>query len=91
MNVIDEMANEALTDNYFIELFQIVEKQYWRNIIYDQIFVEASLSKKQYDDILTFADILSLSSNPEHNNFALKIISYLKVQYEDDEKFKYYS
>ena len=91
MNIIDEMANEALTDNYFLDLFHVVEKEYWRSIISKQIFPEVCLSKKEYDDILTFADILSLSSNPEHRNLALKIISCLKVTYENDAKFKYFS
>lgn len=91
MNIIDEMANEALTDNYFLELFHIVEKEYWRSIISKQLFSEVCLSEKEYDDILTFADILSLSSNSDHRNLALKIIGCLKVTYENDARFKYFS
>lgn len=33
MNLIDEMANEALGDNYFIELFSLAEKVYWQHIL----------------------------------------------------------
>lgn len=85
------MANEALSDNYFIKLFHTVEKEYWQSIISPQLFAEVGLSEDEYNDILTFADILSLSSNSEYKNLALKIISCLKVRYENNEKYKYYS
>lgn len=85
------MANEALSDNYFIKLFHTVEKEYWQSIISPQLFAEVGLSEDEYNDILTFADILSLSSKSEHKNLAIKIISCLKIRYENDEKYKYYS
>ena len=29
MNIIDEMAKDAVVDNYFLGLFQTLEKMYW--------------------------------------------------------------
>lgn len=91
MNIIDEMANEALSDPYFLRLFNTAEKIYWNSIISPQISSEDSLSESEYNDILTFADILSLSSTSEHRNLALKIVSCLKGSYENDAKFIYFS
>ena len=90
MNIIDEMANEALQDDYFLSLFHKAEKLYWNHLL-DQNSQNVVLSKKEYDDVLTFADILSLSSVAEHRNLAIKIISCLRHLYKDDAKYQYYS
>ena len=78
MNLIDEMANEAMSDDYFIKLFGLAEKMYWQHIIENPSWTELTLTPSQLDDLLTFADILSLSSNPSHRNTALKVISCLQ-------------
>ncbi len=91
MNIIDEMANEALSDKYFLKLFQTVEMQLWESIIPTNSTHNLKLSEKEYCDILTFADILSLSSNSEHKNIALKILSCLKINYTKDTKYRYYA
>ncbi len=91
MNIIDEMANEALEDSYFLNLFHIVEKIYWNNILSPEAASDAKMTDDEYGDILSFADILSLSSTSEHRNIALKIISCLKSTYENDAKYKYFS
>ena len=90
MNIIDEMANDALQDEYFLSLFHKAEKLYWSYLLQPLPF-DISFSKDEYDDILTFADILSLSSTAEHRNLSIKIISCLKHFYENDAKYKYYS
>lgn len=91
MNIIDEMANDAVVDKYFLRLFQNLEKMYWDKLLSDEQISVNKLSSNEYVDILTFADILSLSSNAQHKNFALKIISCLKCFYENDPRYMYYS
>ena len=91
MNIIDEMALEAIKDDYFLSLFHTAEKMYWQHILKSQELSTYVFSSKEYADILTFADILSLSSFAEHRNFAIKIISYLSHTYSSDAKFQYYS
>lgn len=90
MNIIDEMANDALNDEYFFTLFHKAEKLYWSYLLEPTPF-NISFSKDEYSDILTFADILSLSSTAEHKNLAIKIISCLRHLYENDAKYQYYS
>ena len=84
MNIIDEMANDAVVDKYFLRLFQTLEKMYWDKLLSDEQISVNKLSPSEYVDILTFADILSLSSDAQYKNFALKIISCLKCFYEND-------
>ena len=54
---------------------------YWDKLLSDEQVPVNKLSPSEYVDILTFADILSLSSDAQHKNFALKIISCLKCFY----------
>lgn len=91
MNIIDEMANEALSDNYFLNLFHSAETIYWNRIVSPMNYNNNYFTDEEYNDILTFADILSLSSTAEHRNLSLKIISCLKCTYENDPKFQYYA
>lgn len=91
MNLIDEMANEALGDNYFIELFSLAEKVYWQHILEIPSWKMLKLAPSQFDDLLTFADILSLSSNPSHRNTALRVISCLQPSFSSNPKFQYFS
>lgn len=91
MNIIDEMALEAIKDDYFLSLFHTAEKMYWQHILEPQKLSTCVFSSKEYADILTFADILSLSSVADHRNFAIKIISCLNHTYSTDAKFQYYS
>lgn len=91
MNIIDEMAKDAVVDKYFLRLFQTLEKMYWDKLLFDEQISVNKLSPSEYVDILTFADILSLSSDAQHKNYALKIISCLKCFYENDTRYIYYS
>ena len=91
MNLIDEMANEAMRDAYFIKLFGLAEKIYWQHIIENPSWHELKLTPAQFDDLLTFADILSLSSNPSHRNIALKVISCLQPSFSNAPKYQYFS
>ncbi len=91
MNLIDEMAYEAMDDKYFLDLLERTEKIYWQRILQVSDWSSLTLSAAQLDDILAFADILSLSSNASHRNIALKIISCLHSTYVDNPKYQYYS
>lgn len=91
MNLIDEMANEAMSDDYFIKLFGLAEKMYWQHIIENPSWIALTLTPSQFDDLLTFADILSLSSNPSHRNTALKVISCLQPGFSNNPKYQYFS
>ena len=90
MNIIDEMAFEALSDNYFLRLFHTAEKMYWKRLLGNDIVSDNPFTNEEFSDVLTFADILSLSSNAEHRNLALKIISCLKFYY-DAPKYRYFA
>lgn len=91
MNLIDEMAHEAMEDKYFLDLLERTEKIYWQRILQVSDWSVLTLSAAQLDDILAFADILSLSSDASHRNIALKIISCLHSTYGDNPKYQYYS
>ena len=91
MNLIDEMAHEAIEDKYFLDLLECTEKIYWQRILQVSDWSSLTLSSAQLDDILAFADILSLSSDASHRNIALKIISCLHSTYVNNPKYQYYS
>lgn len=91
MNIIDEMANEAMKDDYFLSLFGKAEEIQWDSILRPSQLSQEYYTNDEFNDILTFADILSLSTFPECHNAALKIISCLSKIYCDDSKFNYFS
>lgn len=91
MNIIDEMANDAIKDEYFLRLFNCAEKIYWNSFLASENLSTITFTPGEYNDLLTFADILSLSSNEYYRNIALKIISCLKCKYSDDIKYQYYA
>ena len=90
MNIIDEMALEAVNDRYFLNLFHNAERIYWNSILCPNSSMITPYTTKEYSDILTFADILSLSTKADHRNLSLKIISCLKQVY-NDPKYQYYA
>ena len=90
MNIIDEMANDAVIDKYFLHLFHIAEQVYWNSILCPKQHTQAPFSLQEFDDLLTFADILSLSSEAEHRNLALKTMSCLKDVY-NSPKYQYFA
>lgn len=91
MNIIDEMANDALNDAYFQSLFHKAEKMYWQNILYVGGNDNIVFSQSELGDLLTFADILSLSTIAERRNLANKIISCLNPICGDNLKYQYFS
>ena len=75
MDIINEMAAYAQTDPYFLELYQKLEKSYFINFLYKEN--KFDLTTKEVQDVLSFADILSLSDVENYKNQAIKIISLL--------------
>ena len=70
-NIIEEMAKDALKDEYFIELFAKLENNFFNKIVYKNN--ECKLTDLECSDLLSFADILSLSSIDENKNISIKI------------------
>ncbi len=85
MNFIKELANNALNDEYLIELFFNAEKQQAQDLFQVQ---QQEFTNKEFIDLLRFADILSHSNNYKAQNKAYKIISLLIDKYADDEIFQ---
>jgi len=85
MSFIEELADNALEDDYLLELFFNAEKQQAQNLfqIEQQIFTQ-----KEFIDLLRFADILSCSNNYQAQNKAYKIISLLIDKHKEDEVFQ---
>ena len=88
-NIIEEMASEALKDDYFIELFTKLENNFFNKIVYKND--ECKLTDLECSDLLSFADILSLSSIDENKNISIKIISLLNVFFKDNALYNYYA
>ena len=85
MNFIEELANNALEDEYLIELFFNAEKQQAQDLFQIQ---QQEFTNKEFIDLLRFADILSHSNNYKAQNKAYKIISLLIDKYAEDEIFQ---
>lgn len=88
-NIIEEMAKDALKDEYFIELFAKLENNFFNKIVYKNN--ECKLTDLECSDLLSFADILSLSSIDENKNISIKIISLLNVFFRDNALYNYYA
>lgn len=81
MRYIDELAKQALEDEYLHELFFKIEQ------IQAETFFQIEtqeLDEKELYDLLRFADILSRSEIDEAKNKAYKIISLLFDKYNDN-------
>ena len=88
MSFFEELSQQALMDEYFIELLlkaEVIAASSFFNIDSD------SLSSKEFVDILRFADILSRSGSSEAKNKAYKTVSLLSEQYSEDELFLSFS
>ena len=48
MNIIDEMAKDAVVDKYFLRLFQTLEKMYWDKLLSDEQISVNKLSPSEY-------------------------------------------
>ena len=85
MQYIDELAKQALEDEYLHELFFKIEQ------IQAEIFFQIEtqdIDEKELFDLLRFADILSRSELDEAKNKAYKIISLLFDKYNGNAVFQ---
>lgn len=85
MSFIEELADNALPDDYLIELFFNAEKQQAQDLFQIK---QQEFTKKEFIDLLRFADILSHSNNYQAQNKAYKIISLLIDRHTDNEIFQ---
>ncbi len=88
MNVISELSEKALKDNYLKEIFYKAEQ-----INAHKLFnlKGEQLSEKEFIDLLRFSDLLSRSQEPDAQNRAYKIISLLEENYRTEETFQIFA
>lgn len=85
---IERLVNEIYEDEYLIELYEKVCKNFTRNTFR---FKYKCLTSKELKDILRFADILSNSRSITARNKAYRIISLLKDEYSNNNIYNVYS
>lgn len=72
-NLIAELSEKAFKDEYLINLIYNLEKNYCNKLLDEEFIIK--LSDKELFDLMRFADILCRSSEAEHKNLSLKIVS----------------
>lgn len=73
--IIKKMANRAFNDEYLKKMLYKIEIDYCERIINSRS--QPSITEKELYDLLRFSDILCRSSESNHRNLSLKIISIL--------------
>lgn len=86
MSIIDELSIKALKDEYFVELYQKIEKMYFEKVLHKSNYEK--LTQKELNDLLRFADILCRSQEYECKNKSYKVASLLYEFYKEDPKIK---
>jgi replicative superfamily II helicase len=84
--MIEQLAIDVLNDNYFIELNNKIAKLFAGKFFSENITQE--LTKKEFADILRFADILSNAKTTEARNKAYQIITLLNESYQTNPFYK---
>ena len=88
MSLFETFARNALNDPYFEELFNKAEDIYSRNY-FRVTSSNFDLSKKEFFDLLRYADILSYGNKPEARNLSFKVLSLLHQSYSDDPNYTF--
>lgn len=88
MYFIDELAEQALSDQYLIKLISKMEKNYGMKVFNSKVSV--FIEDKDCNDLLRFADILSRASGYRARNLALKIVGLLQ-EFEGIKENEYYN
>ena len=70
---IDYLSSKAFEDDYLIDLIYNLEKNYCNKFF--NLDSKLDFSNKELNDLMRFADILCRSSQDEHKNLSLKIVS----------------
>lgn len=89
MNLIEKLAKKTNDDDYFKYLYNKLEDKYFNKILLGEKIER--LSKKEFYDLLRYADILCRSENSLYRQKAYKIISLLNEFYNDNIEFKTYA
>ena len=82
MTVADHIGSDILNDGYFKKLFKVCVERSYNYML--KINLDNLYTRKEYQDLLRFADLLSISSISEARNFAYKIITYLNPFFTND-------
>ena len=88
MNIIADLSQKALEDDYLKKIFYKAEKinaHEFFGIRHDE------LTEKEFIDLLRFSDLLSRSINSDAQNRAYKIISLLQENYKNDSTFQIFA
>ena len=85
-NFIDYLSSKAYKDDYLMNLIYNLEKNFCSNLM-DRNY-KLDFTNKELFDLMRFADILCRSSEAEHKNLSLKIVS-LVYEFKEllDDKF----
>lgn len=70
---IDYLSSKSFEDDYLIDLIYNLEKNYCNKFF--NLDSKLDFSNKELNDLMRFADILCRSSQDEHKNLSLKIVS----------------
>ena len=89
MNLIEKFAKKTETDEYFKYLYSKLERKYFNKILLGED--EEEFSKKEFYDILRYADILCRAENSTYRQRSYKIVSLLNEFYNDNIEFKTYA
>ena len=89
MNLIEKLAAKTDTDDYFKCIYKKIELKYFNKVLYGND--QNELTKKEFFDLLRYADILCRSIDSNYRQKAYKIISLLNEFYNDNIEFKTYA
>ena len=89
MNLIEKFARKTDTDDYFKKLYRKLERKYFNKILF--AINQEELSRKEFFDLLRYADILCRSAESNYRQKSYKIISLLNEFYNDNIEFKTYA
>lgn len=88
--MIERLAQETLSDEYFRRLFLKANKLL-AGIVFHENGHTPYLESKELKDLLRFSDILSNSKNPVARNKAYNIITLLNAPYNTDSYYKIFA
>lgn len=89
MNLIEKLAAKTDRDDYFKCIYKKLELKYFNKVLYGDN--QNELTKKEFFDLLRYADILCRSIDSNYRQKAYKIISLLNEFYNDNIEFKTYA
>lgn len=90
MNLLATLARKALSDSYLNELVYKLEDIYARNYFHVRTS-DASLSNKEFLDLLRYADILSYGESSISRNLSFKILSLLHQSYSTNNDYLFHA